>query len=204
MMRSFMTIKPLILLIFIAISPTTTFAGVSPGQVVEDFQASLLSVMKEAKTLSVQQRYALLKPSVEKSFHIPLMIQIASAGHWKESPMAERRQLVNAFRRMSVSTLATLFNRYSGEVFKLTDEKPGPQNTTVIVTKLVKSDKSTVEIAYVTRPFDNDWRIIDVIVDSGISELMVRRSEYRLILRNKGVAGLIAILNRKADELVSQ
>ena len=82
------------------------------------------------------------------------------------------------------------------------DEKPGPQNTTLVVTKLVKSDQSTVEISYVTRQFKNGWRIIDVILDRGISELMVRRSEYRLILKNRGVAGLISVLNSKADELV--
>ena len=174
------------------------------SEVVERFQASLLEVMKEAKTLSVQQRYSRLQPSVEKSFHLPLMIQIAAASHWKESTTSERRQLINAFRRMSISTLATLFDGYSGETFKLVDEKPGPQNTTLVVTKLIKSDKSTVEISYVTRPFKNGWRIIDVILDRGISELMVRRSEYRQILKNKGITGLISVLNGKADELVSQ
>ena len=132
------------------------------------------------------------------------MIQIAISNHWKDSTTSERRQLVNAFRRMSISILATLFDGYSGETFKLVEEKPGPQNTTLVVTKLVKSDQSTVEISYVTRQFKNGWRIIDVILDRGISELMVRRSEYRLILKNRGVAGLISVLNGKADELVSR
>jgi ABC-type transporter MlaC component len=132
------------------------------------------------------------------------MIQIAAPNHWKDSATSERRQLVNAFRRMSISILATLFDGYSGEVFKFVKEKPGPQNTTLVVTKLVKSNQSTVEISYVTRQFKNGWRIIDVILDRGISELMVRRSEYRLILKNRGVAGLISVLNGQANELVSR
>ncbi|MDA1091344.1 MAG: ABC transporter substrate-binding protein [Proteobacteria bacterium] len=204
MIRTILHIKILFLLAFIFISPAVKAAELTASEVVERFQASLLDIMKEANTLSVQQRYVRLQASVEKSFHLPLMVQIASADHWKESTTAERRHLVNAFRRMSISTLATLFNGYSGEVFELIVEKPGPQNTTLVVTKLVKSDKSTVEIAYVTRPFKKGWRIIDVILDNGISELMVRRSEYRQILKNKGIAGLITVLNSKADELVSQ
>ena len=45
--------------------------------------------------------------------------------------------------------------------------------------------------------------ILDVVVEQGISELAVRRSEYRLVLKEKGVEGLIDALNRKADELMA-
>ncbi len=204
MIRRFSNIKALILIAFLATSLTGEAFASSPSEIVERFQATLLGVMKEAKTLNVQQRYSRLRPSVEKSFHIPLMAQIASGGYWKKAIPDERQQLVNAFRRMSISTLATLFDGYSGEVFKLLDEKPGPQNTTLVRTKLIKADKSTVDIAYVTRSFKDGWRIIDVILDNGISELMVRRSEYRLVLKNRGIAGLISLLNDKADELVAQ
>ena len=204
MIRHFSNIKALILISFLATSLTGEAFASSPSEIVERFQATLLGVMKEAKTLNVQQRYSRLRPSVEKSFHIPLMVQIASGGYWKKATPDERRHLANAFRRMSISILATLFDGYSGEVFKLMDEKLGPQNTTLVRTKLIKTDKSAVDIAYVTRSFKDGWRIIDVILDNGISELMVRRSEYRLVLKNKGIPGLIKLLNGKADELVGQ
>ena len=51
---------------------------------------------------------------------------------------------------------------------------------------------------------DEGWRVIDVIVDNGISELKVRRSEYNLILKQSGVPGLITLLHNKADELVAE
>lgn len=204
MKHSFPNLNAFFLIVFLAISLTGEAFAASPSNVVERFQASLLEVMKVADTKTVQQRYDLLRPSVEKSFHIPLMIQIASSGYWKESTKTQRRQLVDAFRRMSISTLATLFAGYDGEVFKLVEEKPGPQKTTLVMTKLIKADTSAVEIAYVTRSFKTGWRIIDVIVDNGISELMVRRSEYRQTLKKQGVPGLIALLNGKANELVSK
>ena len=72
------------------------------------------------------------------------------------------------------------------------------------MTKLWKLDKSTIDIAYVTRPFKEGWRIIDVILDNGISELKVRQSEYRQVLKKEGVSGLIKLLNSKADELISK
>ncbi len=179
-------------------------AGNSASENVSAFQASLIDVMKKADQTSVRQRYEHLAPTVESSFHIPLMVQIAAGNHWNQATREERIQLIRAFRRMSVSTLATLFSGYSGEVFQVLNEKEGPRHTQLVMTELIKSDKSTVDITYVSRRFEDGWRIIDVVVDSGISELKVRRSEYHLVLKKSGVPGLIDLLNAKADELMSE
>ncbi len=204
MKRVLYRLKTLIFLLSFALASNPASAGPSASEVVERFQTALIQVMKEAEALSVQQRFDRLSPIVDKSFHIPLMIQIATGNYWKEATPPERAQLVKAFRRMSIATLATLFDGYSGEVFKRVGEKPGPQKTLLVMTKLVKSDKSMIDIAYVSRPFKDSWQIIDVVVDNGISELKVRRSEYNLVLKNKGIPGLISLLTKKADELVSQ
>ncbi len=204
MKRVLYRLKTLIFLLSFALASNPASAGPSASEVVERFQTTLIQVMQEAKTLSVQQRFDRLSPIVDKSFHIPLMIQIATGSYWKEATPSERAQLVKAFRRMSIAILATLFDGYSGEVFKRVGEKPGPQKTLLVMTKLVKPDKSTVDIAYVSRPFKESWLIIDVVIDNGISELKVRRSEYNLVLKNKGIPGLISLLTNKADELVSQ
>ncbi|NQV84475.1 MAG: ABC transporter substrate-binding protein [Rhodospirillales bacterium] len=210
MKRAPKNIKLLVLFTFIILIPfaagfpvDSRAAEPGPSEVVKGFQATLLQVMKDAEKLNVQQRFERLGPNVKKSFHIPLMVQIASGDHWSQATNSERLDLVNAFRRMSTMTLATLFDGYSGETFKVANERPGPQKTTLVATKLIKSDKSTVDITYVTRPFKGSWRIIDVIVDNGISELMVRRSEYRQTLKRDGIPGLIKLLNGKADELAS-
>jgi len=185
-------------------STSARAATPKPSETVREFQAVLLQIMKDAKNLDIQQRYGRLAPIVKKSFHIPLMVQIASGDYWKQATSSERMDLVYAFQRMSIMTLATLFDGYDGEVFRVVNEKPGPQKTTLVGTKLIKADKSKIDIAYVTRPFKNGWRIIDVIVDKGISELKVRRSEYRLTLKKSGIPGLIKLLNGKADELASK
>jgi len=172
--------------------------------VTRDFQAGLVEVMKEAEKLSVKQRFDRLAPLVDKTFHLPLMTQISTSNYWTKATPDERQSLIRAFRRMSIATLATLFDGYSGETFQVNAEKSGPSKTTLVLTKLIKSDNSTVDIAYVAREFRSaGWRLIDVIVDSGISELKVRRSEYALVLKKNGVAGLISLLNGKADELIS-
>jgi len=48
---------------------------------------------------------------------------------------------------------------------------------------------------------DDTWRISDVYLDGAISEVATRRAEFSAILKNEGLDGLIAALDRKADML---
>jgi len=199
--RSFLTV--FLFVATVSVGADDIAGGKSPSAVVGSFQEMLIEVMKTAENTTVKQRYENLEPGVGRSFHIPLMIQIATGKYWKQATSEERVNLASAFKRMSISTLATLFDGYNGEVFHQLGEKDGPRNTRLVMTELVKSDKSTVSIAYLTRNFGDRWQIIDVIVDSGISELLVRKSEYNLVLKEKGIPGLIDLLNAKADQLIS-
>ena len=185
------------------VGPNPAVSDDSPRGIVAQFQDSLIAVMKEANILGVRGRYERLSSIVERAFHLPLMTQMATTGSWADASGDKRRDMVNAFRRMNISTLATLFDGYSGETFQIVGERDGPQNTRIVETKIIKADKSSNDIAYVARQFSSRWYLIDVVVDRGISEVSVRRSEYARILKDQGVDGLIAVLNGKADELLS-
>lgn len=179
-------------------------AAATPSQVVTSFHETLLGVMKEATTLGIRGRYDKLAPRIEQSFHLPLMIQVAASSYWRKADPAQTEKLIRAFTRLSVSTYATQFDSYGGQSFETQGEQPGPQNTTLVKTRIVDPGSDPVEITYVTRKIKGAWRIIDVLVDKGISELAVRRSEYRGILRSGGIDGLIRTLNAKADQLLSE
>ncbi len=172
--------------------------------VVSAFQDTLLTAMKEAKTLGIKGRYNKLASPIERSFNLPLMIQVAASSYWQKATPEQVNKLVAAFTRLSVSTYASQFDGYSGESFEIRSELPGPQNTTLVSTRIVKATGAPVEITYVTRQSRGAWRIVDVLVDSGISELARKRSEYRAILQSGGVDGLISTLNAKADQLLNE
>jgi len=176
----------------------------SPDSVVSGFQEVLIEVMKVASESTVRERFDQLAPAVDAAFHMRLMTQIAIGSYWKKTGDKDRKTIIDAFRGMSISTLATLFDGYNGEVFEHQMNTPGPSETILVKTELIKSDKSRIEIAYVTKKFGREWRIIDVVVAGGISELMVRRSEYRTVLKKEGIKGLIGLLNGKSKQLMSE
>lgn len=203
-MRKHMKIAVISAVLIFAASTDTRANGTGPGPVVERFQTALLSVMRASNALDRQQRFNRLAPTVDQTFHIPVMMRLILGNQWTRTTAADQKTLVRAFRRMSVVTLASLFDGYAGETFRVTGTRNGGKGITAVDTVLTKSDGSTVPISYATANFKGNWRIVDVIVDGGISEVSVRRSEYRKILSSGGARSLTNALNRKADALLAE
>ena len=204
-MRSF-TLKVLLFPLFAGVlTALPAAAQEDPARtVIQRFQQSLLAVMKEAESLGVTGRYQRLQPIIEEAFHLPLMIRVATGSFWKKADEEQRSRLVAAFQRLSVSTYANRFDGYSGQVFEIVDQRPGPQKTVLVKTRIVSPGDSPARLTYVVKEFEGQWRIVDILLDNDISELAVRRSEYSRLLKKNGVDGLIAALNSKADGLVEE
>lgn len=184
-------------------SPIAQAQEQTPEQVVEKFHVVLLSTMQEAEQLGVTGRYQKLETVLPNSFHLAVMIQVASGAAWRDASPAERQNLVTAFTDLTIATYAAQFDGYSGQSFELQGTKPGPQKTTLVETRLVNPNDSDVPLVYVTRLIKGQWRIIDVLLDTGISELARKRSEYRQILKSGGIAGLIRALQEKTQVLMA-
>ncbi|MCH7550132.1 MAG: ABC transporter substrate-binding protein [Proteobacteria bacterium] len=204
MQRCFFTfgLVPL-LTAMVVIAPSAGWAQSSPSDIVTAFHESLLGVMKKAKTLGVKGRFEKLASPLKQNFHFRLMTQVAAGSYWRKSGPAQIDRLVDAFARLSISTYASRFDGYSGQSFETEGEKPGPQKTILVKTRIIDPGSDPVDLTYVTRKIKGEWRIIDVLLDVGISELAVRRSEYRRVLKIGGIEGLIETLNRKADQLLN-
>jgi len=178
--------------------------GSSPSQVVTAFHEGLLAVMKEAKALGLRGRYEKLAPRIEQSFHLALMARVSASSHWRKATKDQASKLVDAFSHLSISTYASQFDGYSGQSFVTQSEKTGPQKTVLVKTQILDPGSKSIDITYVTHKIKSQWRIIDVLLDNGISELAVRRSEYRRILKTGGIDGLIDTLNAKANQLLAE
>lgn len=183
----------------LAVSPSLTASATPTSEVVERFHAQLLSVMKEAKILGLQGRYSRLEPEIEQAFDLKLMIRVAAGSFWKNANPEQQNELLSSFKKLSVSTYASQFDGFSGQSFETIGERTGPQDTLLVDTNILRPGKDPVKITYVMK----GARIVDVLLDSSISELAVRRSEYNLVLNGSGVAGLIETLNKKADNLIA-
>lgn len=191
----------LILLTFLPLPASAN--GGTASAVVRAFQDSLLGVMQNAKELGVKGRSDSLAPIIEKTFHLPVMISTASGPFWRAATPDQRKRLIEAFRKMSVSSVATLFDDYGGETFRVVRERDTEGPTVLVDTEIVRKNDDPIDISYVAAEIKGRWWIIDVIVGGGISEVTVRRSEYLALLKAGGPEKLIDALEAQAHRLIT-
>jgi len=172
--------------------------------IINQFHTSLLAVMKLAHATSVKERYQVLEPVIANRFDLRLMIALATGKYWRSADKEARKQLTEAFRRFSTATYASRFSGFSGQSFNTLKVSTGPRRTQLVSTEIRHPNDTPVALTYVTRKARNGWRIIDVLLDDGISELAVRRSEYSSVLKSTAVDGLVKLLAQKTAKLLKE
>jgi phospholipid transport system substrate-binding protein len=183
-------------------------AAGEPTAVVDRLHAALLDTMQNADALGVEGRYRALRPILEDVYDFRTMIAIVAGAHWASAGEDRQRALLDAFSRLSAATYADRFDGYDGETFEIEGTREGPRGTTLVDTRLNRSDGEPVAITYVLRPGrtptgDQGWRIIDVLLEGSISELALRRSDYAGILAAGGVPRLTEVLDEKVAAMLS-
>lgn len=186
------------------ISPASA-AQPSPLATVETFHDALLKVADGSTESSVQQRYDRLAPAIERAFDTALMARIAGGTAWQKADPEARARLEAALLRFSAAYYASQFEG-SDLRFAVEGVGDGPGKTKLVDTKLIPPNREAVKMVYVMREDTKggNWRIVDVLLDGGISQLAQRRSEYHRIATSEGAPGLAKALNEKADQLLSR
>jgi len=175
-------------------------APASGGDTVQGLYDTLLSTMKNGRTLGQSGRFVQLEPVVRRTFDIASMARLSVGPSWATMSENQRQQVTDGFGRYISAIYADRFDSYSGKKLQVTDEQPTAAGVVVHI-QIVKANGEPVKVDYLMRKNGDSWLIADVYLDGAISEVATRRSEFASILRNEGIDGLIAALNRKADAL---
>jgi phospholipid transport system substrate-binding protein len=186
----------------VAAARAAAAAAAVPAGVIERFYGVLLAVMKQAKALSFDQRYARLAPAVTATFDLPLMTRIAVGPDWTQLTQPQQRRLEAAFARYTISEYAARFDGYDGERFEVTPTATANPNGVVVASRIIKSNGDPVSLDYLLRPDGvGSWKAIDVYLDGTISQLAARRSEFVSVLQRSGAEGLVQLIERRTAAL---
>jgi phospholipid transport system substrate-binding protein len=172
------------------------------AKAITQFHDGLLDVMKQAKQLGFEGRAKKLEPLLDKVFDLPLMARLAVGPQWSSLTPDQQKKISDAFRRLSIATYAGRFDGYeAGQRFETVGQTPVEGSSDVTVdTQLVQPKDKPVKLTYRMRPSGGEWKAIDVYLDSAISELATRRSEFSGVLRSGGPDALLQTLEKKIAE----
>jgi phospholipid transport system substrate-binding protein len=183
-----------------AFSYTAQAAPAGGSGTVQGLYAALLSTMKSGGTLGGSGRFAKLAPVIRSSFDVASMARLSVGPSWSGLSEAQRQEVTESYGRYISAIYADRFDSYDGQKLEVTGEQPAAFGL-LVKSRIIKSNGEPVEVDYVMRENGGSWLIADIYLDSAISEVATRRSEFATILKTQGIDGLIAALNRKADIL---
>jgi len=175
-------------------------APASSGDTVQSLYDALLVTMKNGRTLGQSGRFTQLEPVIRRSFDIPAMARLSVGPSWASLSEGQRQQVTESFARYISAIYADRFDSYAGQKLQVIGEQPAPAGV-MVKSQIVKANGEPVKIDYMMRRSGEVWLISDIYLDGAISEVATHRSEFAAILKNEGIDGLIAALNRKADVL---
>jgi phospholipid transport system substrate-binding protein len=177
-------------------------SGAAPAALIERLYATLLSVMKQAKKLSFDERYSRLAPAIEETFDLGLMTRIAVGPAWVGLAADQQQRLSIAFARYTISNYANRFDDYGGERFEVSPKAAANPNGVIVDSQLVKSNGETVNLNYLFRQdAAGSWKAIDVYLSGTVSELATRRSEFSAVLQRGGADALLKMIEQRSAAL---
>lgn len=162
------------------------------------FYQQLSATMRQGEGLGFAGRRDRLGIAVRQAFDLPGMTRLAVGPRWQTLSPQQQSELVSAFGDYSAATYATRFTHDSGLRFEVSPAVTQGGYRTVVRTRLMRPDEEPVQLDYLMISDGTGWRVEDVYLSGGISELATRRSEFASVMDRGGAPALVDALRRKA------
>ena len=116
---------------------------------------------------------------------------------WNKADAGQKQRLAREFKTLLVRTYAATLQAYSGQKLEFRPLRARPGDTDVVVTvRVMQPGAQPVPIDYSMEKSAQGWKVYDVAV-GGVSLIANYRTAFTPRLRDNGIEGLIAELQRK-------
>jgi phospholipid transport system substrate-binding protein len=139
-----------------------------------------------------------------KYFDLPRMGELSYGPGYGELSAEQRKLWIDTFILFRSSASAKVNSRDRRQVYRLTGYRAISDGIVLIRTS-VKYPHHAMEISvdYRLMRSGGQWKIVDRYSPSSVSEIAMRRSEYRTVLEKEGFDGLILDMDRRIKGYMS-
>jgi len=178
-------------------------AAPTPDAAVERLHAGLVEVAAAHGDEPVTVRYEALLPIVTATHDLPYIAELTIRREWAGLRDEQRRRFVEAFVRLSAMTYASRFGGLEEGMFEIVGAEPPSGDRAVVTATLTPREGDPIPFEYVLHETDGGWKIINILADN-VSDLALKRAEYRRLLAAGTIDDVIAELERQADDAAAQ
>jgi phospholipid transport system substrate-binding protein len=172
----------------------------SAEETIENFNSAILEAMTLPKGQGIFARYKILHEAVGEAFDMKVLARATiNRVHWRTWSPDQQSGYITTLRRYQSAVLADRFETGSNISFVIDRTIDAPRGTKVVETRILRpaQGRDDIGLDYRLVKRTDRWRIIDVYLNSRISEVAMRRSEYSQVVRDEGYNALIAALEKQ-------
>ena len=158
---------------------------------VNELHESLIKISN--KTIN-SDNLAMIDDVVKNSYDLEKMGKIIIGIDWKQMDTKTQKEFINVFKRFISVNYFRRFNKINELDFEhqtVTDIEDKFKLARVILT----ADNEKFKIDYLLGFKNEKWKIFDVLLDGSISEVATKKSDFKKIIKEEGVSGLIKNLS---------
>lgn len=191
--------KVLLCGLFVLLFAIPSFALPAPQARVEEMVNSVLGVLQQPE-VSEADKKAAVSGTVQKYLNMESISRRTLGTYWADATEEQRQQFSTLFIRILEGTYLNRMDGYSdGKVKYLKQRVKGNK---AIIDTLVVSKETEIPVQYKMIYEDGKWQIFDLVLE-GISLVRNYRSSYGEIIRRSGYDGLLALMDKKVQEMES-
>ena len=183
----FCNIFPVCFLISILVFYSETKSESKVLTEINELHKSLIKI--SSKTIN-SDNLALIDDVIKNSYDLEKMGKMIIGVDWKQMNTNTQKEFINVFKRFISINYLRRFNKINELSFE-------HQTVTVIEDKfklarvILTADNEKIKIDYLLGLKNEKWKIFDVLLDGSISEIATKKSDFKKIIREEGVDGLL-------------
>ena len=189
--------KILLSCLFTLLFAASSFALPSPQARVEEMVNSVLGVLQNAE-LSEAEKKAEISGRVQEYLNVKSISRRTLGTYWDGATEEQRQQFSTLFVRILEGTYLNRMEGYSDGAVKYLKQRV--KGNKAIVDTMVVSKELEIPVQYKMIYADGNWQIFDLVLE-GISLVRNYRSSYGEIIRRDGYEGLLALMDKKVQEM---
>ena len=183
----FCNIFPVCFLISILVFYSETKSESKVLTEINELHKSLIKI--SSKTIN-SDNLALIDDVIKNSYDLEKMGKMIIGVDWKQMDTNTQKEFTNVFKRFISVNYLRRFNKINDLSFEhqtVTDIEDKFKLARVILT----ADNEKIKIDYLLGFKNEKWKIFDVLIDGSISEVATKKSDFKKIIKEEGVSGLV-------------
>ena len=170
----------------------------APETVVARLESTLIENMKAGDSMTFEDRFETLRPLLAEIMAMDRMGRYLFGRDWASFEGAQREAFKQAFLDLSAATYANQFKAFGGESFDPVAVRQQGDDRAVVQRRLTTGSGKQIAFDYLMTRDDSRWQIVTIITD-GVSDLAIKRSQYRRMLANEDLDAVIGHIRESIE-----